>query len=623
MSAMKRRENNPSQDWQKADARILGQILAAQNVVFALPDPIRIAEFYAQILSSIPGIPACRICLGGRSVQAGEMASGVCAECETLRHLAWQDDTLIPTSSSFKCNLADQPDMRVIPIDSYQHHFGFFVLKIHQAAVGELYQPFIINLANYVALILENRWQKDLLQKARGELERKVEERTHELTAANEALAASRLTALEMMKEAIEARQRAEKASAELEREVAEHKQAELELILREREYRTLIESVPDLIVRYDLDLRRIYVNPAWEKASGLSAAEVIGVAYTDIPRVPSPVVAEYVDKLRQVLKTETAQAVEFTWVNAKGVNLFLEYVIVPEYDHHGTIAGVLAVGRDITERKRAEEKLKASEERLRLTLEATQIGIWDWDLINDRYYASPIYYTMLGYEPKEGPADRSEWMRQLHPDDKKTVLEQVNKVLSRACDEYSYEARFRHADGSYRWQWAFGYGTEHDKDGKLTRMLGLRIDIDKRKQMEKELSIYREHLEELVRERTAELEAANKELDAFAYSVSHDLRAPLRHIDGFIELLQEKAATVLDEKSRRYMEAISESAQKMERLIADLLSFSRMGRRAMSLKRVDLGFLVRDVIREKHRLAHRRASRGQRRCVHAADGAG
>ncbi|MGD8846210.1 MAG: response regulator [Desulfobacteraceae bacterium] len=105
--------------------------------------------------------------------------------------------------------------------------------------------------------------------------------------------------------------------------------------------------------------------------------------------------------------------------------------------------------------------------------------------------------------------------------------------------------------------------------------------------------------LDRRVMDRTAQLEAANKELEAFAYSVSHDLRAPLRHIDGFIELLQKNTGTALDEKSRHYMETISNATQKMERLIDDLLSFSRMGRHAMTFQQVDLRELVRDVIRD------------------------
>jgi PAS domain S-box-containing protein len=274
-----------------------------------------------------------------------------------------------------------------------------------------------------------------------------------------------------------------------------------------------------------------------------------------------------------------------------------LQLSVAPGYED--SLGKVMVSLLDITDRKLAEEKLRTSEERLRMTLEATQIGIWDWDVANDRYYASPTYYTMLGYEPKEGPADRSEWAQRLHPDDKKIVLGKVESVLSRTSEEYSYEARFRHADGPYKWQWAFGYGAGYDQNGKITRMLGLRIDIDKRKRMEEELSAYREHLEELVRERTAEMEAANKELEAFAYSVSHDLRAPLRHIDSFLELLEKKAAAVLDEQSRHYMDTISDAANKMGLLIDDLLSFSRMGRQAMSFQQVELGSLVRDIIRE------------------------
>jgi signal transduction histidine kinase len=126
-----------------------------------------------------------------------------------------------------------------------------------------------------------------------------------------------------------------------------------------------------------------------------------------------------------------------------------------------------------------------------------------------------------------------------------------------------------------------------------------LRHQVAERRLAEDDLKKYQNQLEDLVKARTAALEAANKELEAFAYSVSHDLRAPLRHIDGYMDLLHKKAGTALDEQARHYMNTISGAVKKMELLIDDLLSFSRTGRHSMSLQRVDLGTLVRDVIRE------------------------
>jgi signal transduction histidine kinase/DNA-binding LacI/PurR family transcriptional regulator len=109
------------------------------------------------------------------------------------------------------------------------------------------------------------------------------------------------------------------------------------------------------------------------------------------------------------------------------------------------------------------------------------------------------------------------------------------------------------------------------------------------------------------LQQQSAQLEAANKELDAFAYSVSHDLRAPLRHVDAFIEMLKRRAQTSLDVQSQHYMDVIAESAKKMGILIDDLLSFSRMGRNEMITAQVNLEELVRDVIQEcKHEAGDR-----------------
>jgi PAS domain S-box-containing protein len=171
--------------------------------------------------------------------------------------------------------------------------------------------------------------------------------------------------------------------------------------------------------------------------------------------------------------------------------------------------------------------------------------------------------------------------------------IEEVRAELLRS-GRWEGELRKTKADGSgvvvaSRWS------LRQDELGRPLAILETNNDISDRKRREEEIRKLNVELEK----RTSELEVTNKELEAFAYSVSHDLRAPLRHMGGFTELLQKHLALSLDEKSRRYMKIILESAKKMGTLIDDLLAFSRIGRAETRETMVSLEQLVKEVLTE------------------------
>jgi PAS domain S-box-containing protein len=244
---------------------------------------------------------------------------------------------------------------------------------------------------------------------------------------------------------------------------------------------RSLIEASLDPLVTISLEGKITDVNKASEEVTGWSRSELVGTDFSDYFTEPDKAREGY----QQVFVDGTVTDYPLVIRHRDGHVTDVLYNASVYRNEAGEVLGVFAAARDITERKEIEQKLRDSDERLQLTLEAARIGIWDWDIKKDQYYASPVYYTMLGYEAKAGLADRNEWLDRVHPEDRNLVREQFQNVLSRRTEHYSYEARFLHADGSYRWQQALGYGVEVDADGKVGRMLGIRLDINDRKQAE------------------------------------------------------------------------------------------------------------------------------------------
>ncbi len=248
-----------------------------------------------------------------------------------------------------------------------------------------------------------------------------------------------------------------------------------------------------------------------------------------------------------------------------------------------------------------AQRDLQSSLDKLEQAARIANVGYWERDYLAETISLSKGACRIFGLAWPCRFSDLSEWHRQwlalIHPEDRDRTARAAGAALA-GGPQYNVTYRVVRSDGDVRDIHSLAEVTR-DTAGKPLRMFGTMIDVTERKRNEEALRRLNLELDQRVLDRTAQLAAANKELESFAYSVSHDLRAPLRHIDGFLELLQNRARASLDEQSRHYMDTICNAAQKMGSLIDDLLTFSRMGRHAMSLRQVALEPMVHDVIRE------------------------
>ncbi len=259
-----------------------------------------------------------------------------------------------------------------------------------------------------------------------------------------------------------------------------------------------------------------------------------------------------------------------------------------------------LQLRHELAERKHVEAALRQSETLLNATQRLAKIGGWQWDIEKQISFWTEETYRIHGFEPQapmQASTDFIDRSLACYDPADRPVISAAFQRCAQQGDGYDLEFPFTSADGQRKW--IRTTATAGREQGRIVRVVGNIMDITERRRAEEELARHRDHLEELVRERTAELEATNKELEGFSYSVSHDLRAPLRHIHGFLELLQQTVGTAIDEQGWHYMDNISDATQKMGRLIDELLSFSRMGRHALSFRKVALAEVVRDILRE------------------------
>lgn len=381
------------------------------------------------------------------------------------------------------------------------------------------------------------------------------------------------------------------------------------ESILREREALTAERDL--LMGRLQLQFNRMPVgciimtpeptlidlNPAAERIFGYRKHELAGKNLYGliIPETVRP----YLDGLLASLDSDqTVRGINEN-LTRDGRTITCEWFNTPLKDDRGELM-VMAMVRDITDEQRTLAALRESEARYRSLFTGNHavmllIDPADGSIVD----ANPAAWAYYGI-----PADKLTGMKftQINVADPAAIQSEMASAATGERRRFTFKHRL--ADGTLRDVEVFSGPIVIDGRELLYSII---FDITEKMEAEAEIRRLTAHLEDRVRERTAQLEAANRELEAFSYSVSHDLRAPLRHVAGFVELLLKRTGDGLDEKSRHYLDVIGDSTRRMGCLIDDLLAFSRMGRVDMITAPLDLNRIVRDVI------ASRETDNGQR----------
>lgn len=371
--------------------------------------------------------------------------------------------------------------------------------------------------------------------------------------------------------------------------DITENKLAEERLRANEVLLKTIIENIPFDFWVCDENDRYLLQNPISKRLAG----DLIGKTVEELD-LPPAIIKTYKEQHVRILGGESIREEETHEQNGKIHHLMV--IGAPIRDGE-TVRGMIGMTIDMTEQKRAQEALRETELLYRTLVEQTSVAIYR-DLAEEdgpTVYISPQIKNMLGYSPEDFLSKPDFWQSLLHPGDKNKVFNDIKQMLASGRGVAS-EYRMKAKNGEWVW-----LGDESvvikDDEGKLLYIQGVLMDITNQKESEAQR-------ESLIKE----LEEKNSELERFTYTVSHDLKAPLITMGGFLGYLEKDALSGNVEKLRLDIQRISEANHKMETLLNDLLELSRIGRKMNPPELVPFGQIMADAfIRAESRLSQKK----------------
>ncbi len=366
-----------------------------------------------------------------------------------------------------------------------------------------------------------------------------------------------------------------------------------------------LLACSPDGIVRFDRDMRIQYANPAFERVFGLPAEKITGHNLHEF-EIPESKVDLWESNIRSVFETSQEANMEFEYAGKEGRRYYhIRSVAERSENGDGGVASVIVTAHDVTELVLAREKLREDEEKFRVIAELISNYAYSFRVESDSRltieWVIGAFEYITGYTPEEANVE-GDFIAITHPDDKEENRRRLETLLS--GHEERARLRYISKNGDVHWM-QDNARPVCDENGRIVRIIGAVAEISDLKHAEEmawRLTVDEERLSALnesLRRKTVQLQATNKELESFSYSISHDLRAPLRSMDGFSLALLEDYSDRLDDEGRDYLNRIRAASQRMARLIDDILQLSRTTRAEIHYTTVNLSVQAESIIEE------------------------
>ena len=375
-------------------------------------------------------------------------------------------------------------------------------------------------------------------------------------------------------------------------RDMTAQRKAEAEAKAAAAYNRSLIEASLDPLVTIGEDGQITDVNIAAEQATGFGRAELIGTKFSSYFTEPDQARASY----ERVFRRGSVRHYPLELRHRDGHTTPVLYNASVYHDASGHTLGVFAAARDVTEIRLAEAALRESQERLSALFDSAPVGIYDMAPSGRLTRVNPRFCQITGYTADELLS--TPILDIVHPDDLEADRTSLRRLLAADMDSYRMEKRYLRKGGGSVWA-EVNHALVRGDNGESLLIVAAVRDITAQREAEAEVRALNAELGIRVEQRTADLERANKNLEAFTYSVSHDLRSPLRALSGFSEALVEEYGERLDETGRGYAGRIEAASARMAALIDDLLLLSRVSRTDMNARPVDLSAEVGDVVEE------------------------